>query len=74
MKIPTKQLLELIAKEKHRVIEASLNNGIFNATHFLWFRRNTIWDSGIDGATTPWKPDEFLALYSKAFWKIDQIV
>lgn len=74
MKVPTKQLLDLIIKEKHRVVEASLNNGAFNATHFLWFQRNNIWDSGIDGATTSWKPNEFLALYPKAYWKIDQIV
>lgn len=74
MKIPTRQLLDLLIKENHRVIEASLNNGTFNATHFLSFRQNNIWDSGIDGAATPWKPDEFLAIYPEAHWKIDQIV
>ncbi|MBI3787902.1 MAG: hypothetical protein HY276_06555 [Ignavibacteriales bacterium] len=74
MKIPTKQLLELIAKEKHRVIEASLNNGTFNATHFLSFRQGKIVDTGIDSATAHWKPDDFLAFYPTAYWKIDQIV
>jgi len=71
-KIKTTPLVALL--RKGRVIEASLNNGIFNATHFLRFGGRKIFDYGIDSSAMSWKPQEFVDFYSRAVWRIDQIV
>lgn len=74
MKIATDRLLELLMQDHGRFVEASLNDGIFNATHFLRFGGRKVFDTGIDSVTVSWKKSDFLFHYSQAKWKIDQIV
>lgn len=70
----SQDLIQLLLLFKGRTIEASLNNGIFNATHFLNYGGKKIFDCGIDDAPMSWYPQEFLAFYPKSIWGIDQIV
>lgn len=70
--IPTTDLVKLLHKNKF--VEASLNDGIFNATHFIRFGGRKIFDTGIDSQEVSWKEVEFLSFYEKSFWKIDQIL
>ena len=73
-KIHTKQLLALVMERRNRVVEASLNDGTFNVTHFLRFGGRRIFDCGIDITIVAWKHEEVTTFYSWAFWQIDQIV
>lgn len=73
-KIHTLELLDLLRSEANHTIEASLNNGRFNATHFLRFGVRKLFDCGIDSAEVSWNVKDFLAFYSKASWRVDQIV
>jgi len=72
-KVNTKELLEIMINLQNHTIEASLNNGTFNATHFLRFGGRKVYDCGIDSADISWNIDEFLRHYPQAFWKIEQI-
>jgi hypothetical protein len=74
MKISTPQLIDRMFKQKNHVFEASLNNGFFNAMHFLRWGGRKIFDCGIDSADISWAPNEFNAFYEQAFWQIDQII
>lgn len=73
-KISTSRLIKLVTANIDRVFEVSLNDGIFNATHFLSFGGRKLYDTGIDSQEMTWLPDEFVSFYRDAFWKIDQIV
>ena len=73
-KIPTCELIELMIANKNKFFEISLNNGIFNATHFVRFGGRKLYDTGIDSIEVKWNPDEFQKFYSKAKWVINQVV
>jgi len=73
-KISTYSLVRLLTADKNVVFEASLNNGVFNATHFLRFGGRKIYDIGIDSQQNVWNVSEFVEWYPKAMWLIDQIV
>lgn len=70
--IPTKEMVKLL--HTNRYVEASLNNGMFNATHLVRFGGRKIFDIGIDSQEVSWKVEEFVSFYEMSFWKIDQIV
>ncbi len=70
--IQTTELVKLLYYNKF--IEASLNDGIFNATHFIRFGGRKIFDTGIDSREVSWNEAEFVSFYEKSFWKIDQIL
>lgn len=63
----------LLGKAGH-TIEASLNDGSFNATHLLTFEGRKIFDCGIDSAEVSWDIEVFSAFYSQAHWRVDQLV
>ena len=69
----TSDLLLLIVK-KNKYVEASLNNGIFNATHFIRFGGRKYFVTGIDSKEKSWKETEFIEYYNNVIWKIDQII
>ncbi len=73
-KLSTNEIIKLVTKNKNNVYEISLNNGIFNATHFLSYGGKKIYDTGIDSKVTKWFPNEFISFYPRAFWIIDQII
>ncbi len=73
-KISTNNLINNLILNKHTCYEVSLNNGIFNATHFLRFGGKKIHDIGIDSKLCVWNKEEFSKMYPKAKWLIDQIV
>lgn len=70
--ISTAELFNLLLKNK--IVEASLNDGILNATHFIRFGGRKIFDMGIDSKEISWKKFEFLRYYENTYWKIDQII
>lgn len=74
MKMRTKDLVDLLIKNKGRVIEASLTNGSFNFTHFMDFGGRVIYDLGIDSEEVSRKPLEFLQFYQDSWWRINQMV
>jgi len=73
-KISTRNMVGILSARRTRWLEASLNNGTFNATHFLRFGGRKIFDCGIDSEEVSWDIESFLAFYSQAYWRIDQIV
>lgn len=73
-KISTNELILLLKSNKRKFIEASLNDGIFNATHFIWFGGKMIYDMGIDSNEVKWNISSFQNWYQSAYWRIDQIV
>lgn len=73
-KISTNEIIKLVTRNKNKVYEISLNNGVFNATHFLSYGGKKIYDIGIDSKEIKWFPNEFISFYSRAFWIIDQII
>lgn len=70
--IPTTELVKLLCNNKF--VEASLNDGIFNATHFIRFGGRKIFDTGIDSQEISWSINDFVSYYENTFWKIDQII
>lgn len=70
--IPTAELIELLLRNKF--VEASLNDGIFNATHFIRFGGRKIFDTGIDSQEISWSINDFVSYYENTYWKIDQII
>ncbi len=73
-KLSTKELMATLITNRDRVIEASLNDGVFNATHVLRYGGRKIFDCGIDSEVISWRPKDFLDFYPSAFWLIDQVV
>jgi hypothetical protein len=73
-KISTKLLLTQLEKNKGKVFEVSLNNGFFNATHFLSWGGKLLYDTGIDSQEIKWIRKDFLNWYSEAYWVIEQII
>lgn len=73
--ISTLQLLETVASNKKKFVEAKLllNNDCY-ATHFLIFSGQHLYDEGIDGEERKTNFSDFSHLYSNCFWIIDQIV
>lgn len=71
-KIDTKELIKLVKESKY--VEASLNNGLFNATHLISFGGRKLFDTGVDSQEVSWFEKEFLSFYIYAKWKIDQII
>lgn len=65
-------LLTLVKNSNY--VEASLNDGIFNATHLIRFGGRKFFDTGIDSKEVSWKENDFLNFYTLANWKIDQII
>ena len=74
VKISTNSLVRLLTADKNVDFEVSLNNGVFNATHFLRFGGRKIYDIGIDSQQSLWNISEFTAWYNEANWLVDQIV
>jgi hypothetical protein len=74
MRVTTTKLIQLLTWLPKHTIEASLNYGATNMTHFLEFGGRKIFDIGIDSAEVSSDPEEFLAFYAEAYWRIDQIV
>lgn len=66
--------MELLLSKRNHTIEACLNDGTFNATHFLRFGGRKVFDFGIDSVEVLWDIESFLAFYSQAYWRVDQIV
>ncbi len=62
-KIHTIELIDLLFSNPNHTIEASLNDGRFNATHFFILGRRKLFDCGIDSATVSWNIQEFLTFY-----------
>ena len=73
-KISTIELIKLVTENNDKVYEVSLNNGFFNATHFLSFGGRKIFDIGIDSQEITWFPDDFISFYYQAYWIVDQVV
>jgi len=61
-------------REKKKIIEASMCLGFFRATHVLSFGSRKIYDTGIDSQQVTWRPADFVKMYQKHQWVIDQIV
>lgn len=64
----------MLVNRRGCIIEASLNNGIFNATHFLRWGGRKIFDCGIDSRDISWSLEDFRTFYENAHWRIDQVV
>lgn len=72
-KLSSAQIVSILFDSRTRWIEASLNDGMFNATHILLLYKNKLIDCGIDSRNVKWKPKIFIDFYKDACWKIDQI-
>lgn len=73
-KIRTVELIEQLRRLQGHFVEASISDGLINATHILRFGGRKIFDIGVDSRESTWKPDEFAALYPRAFWEVEQII
>lgn len=73
-KVSTKQLLNRLKKNKGKFFEVALSNGIFRATHILYWRGKMLYDTGIDSQDIKWTREDFINWYPKAYWLIDQVV
>lgn len=73
-KIRTVELIEQLKRLEGHFVEASLNDGLINATHVFRFGGRKIFDIGVDSRESTWKPKEFAEFYQRASWKIDQII
>ena len=73
-KITTEHLVVLLVENKNVDFEVSLNNGVFNATHFFRYGGKRIYDIGIDSHLVTWNKNDFVKWYSNSKWLIDQIV
>ena len=73
-KVSTFELLSFLLGDTTKTIEASLSSGRFSATHFLRFGGRKLFDCGIDSAEVSWDIKDFMAFYSGAYWKLDQVV
>lgn len=72
--LKTNQLIKLIKKNPSRVIEANIQYGALNATHFIIYKDNEIIDEDIDGVETTWLIDEFINEYSSNYWFVDYLL
>jgi hypothetical protein len=72
--INTIELIEQLKRLEGYFVEASLNDGLLNATHILRFGGRKIFDIGIDSRESTWKPEEFADFYPRANWRLDQII
>jgi len=72
-KLTTVKLVSILFDRKTRWIEASLNDGTFNATHMLQSYGYQVMDCGIDSRDVRWRIEDFTAFYKDARWRIDQI-
>ena len=72
-KISTKELIELLKKESTAMIEASLNNGLFNSTHYIYWDDELIHDEGCDDEEYSCTEEQWLNYYPNALWIVNQI-
>jgi AAA15 family ATPase/GTPase len=73
-KVSTFELVSLLLTGTTTTVEASLNNGKFNATHFIHLHKRRIIDCGIDSRDVIWTIKNFISYYRNAYWKLDQIL
>lgn len=72
--IQTEELVKTIAANADKWIEARLSSGYFSSTHFFLFRKNILFDEGMDGEEVQSTFTELLNRYPDNYWHIDNIV
>ena len=72
--ISTPQLLQVVADNSKKFVEARLLIGNYTATHFLLLKGKHLYDEGIDGKERKTNFSDFSNRYFNCFWVIDQIV
>ena len=73
-KISTFELVSFLLRNNRKTVEASLNNGALNATHFIHFHKKKVVDCGIDSRVVVWTTKDFISFYRNAYWKLDQVL
>lgn len=71
-RVSTIELVEFLKINKYLYYDVSLllNFGLVS-THAISYRKNHIWDEGIDNFVIKWQSDDFLEHYKNARWVID---
>jgi len=70
--IRTIELVEHLKVNRYSYFDVSLLlNYNLRATHTISYRKNLIWDEGIDNLTIKWQLVEFLEHYKNANWIIN---
>jgi hypothetical protein len=72
--ITTKELIDSIINNTHKMVEARLLLKGGYATHFIYSTNKVLYDEGIDNEKRKISKEEFENYYTNCFWRLDNII